>query len=68
MSDDAWTPTARERPPRDAKVDWITSTGQVVRGGTYAGGLIWLLPTPSTMHVYYTPQFWRLHHERKATP
>lgn len=44
--------TARLRP-----LEWITPSGEVVRG-TFAGGLVWF-PEGSDMYVYYTPTFWR---------
>lgn len=55
-----WAQTAKELPPKDAKVDWIAPNGDVVIGGTFAGGAAWY-PPDSSMYVYYAPVFWRLH-------
>lgn len=52
-----WTPYAQERPRRDSLVEWITPSGQVVKG-RYQGGLVWY-PEGSEMYVYYTPTYWR---------
>jgi hypothetical protein len=52
-----WTPCTRSRPEKNQRVEWITPSGEVVRG-KYAGGLIWF-PEGSPMYIYYTPICWR---------
>jgi len=56
MSD--YTPVSTALPPKDTPIEWITPSGQIVRG-TFAGGAIWF-PEGSGVYIYYTPTFWRL--------
>jgi hypothetical protein len=53
-----FTPVAEQLPPKDAPIEWITPSGQIVRG-RWAGGACWF-PEGSNMYVYYTPISWRL--------
>ena len=50
--------TDRKLPAKNAAVEWISPSGEVVRG-KYLGGVVWL-PEGSSMYVYYTPEFWKL--------
>lgn len=50
-----YTPTTKALPERDRPIEWISYSGQIVRG-TYCG--VWL-PEGSDMYVYYQPAFWR---------
>lgn len=53
-----FTPTTDGLPPVDAKIEWISPSGQIVRGVFY-GGAVWL-PEGSDVYVYYQPVFWRV--------
>ncbi len=53
MSD--YTPTTKALPERGRLVEWISYSGEVVRG-TFDG--VWY-PQGSTIYVYYQPVFWR---------
>lgn len=57
MNDD-YTMTNLELPPTGMPLEWITPSGEIVRG-KFAGGAVWF-PEGSNMYVYYTPVFWRL--------
>lgn len=45
-------------PPRNTLIEWITPSGEIVRG-KWCGGAVWY-PEGSAMYVYYTPLSWRL--------
>lgn len=54
---EGWHPTS-ELPPEGVRVDWMTSTGDIVYNG-FRRGQLWF--TEGGMYVYYTPGFWRFH-------
>jgi hypothetical protein len=63
-TEERWFPTDcdnpdERRPKRGQKIDWIAPNGEVVKGGTFEGGAVWMLP--EGLYVYYTPPFWRPH-------
>lgn len=53
-------------PPRNVPIEWITPSGEAVRG-KWLGGMIWM-PENSDMYVYYTPLSWRLVPVQAADP
>lgn len=53
-----FTRTAIKRPPKDTPIEWIAPEGTLI-SGKWAGGAVWF-PENSNMHIYYTPEFWRL--------
>lgn len=57
-ADEGWRNFQNDPPTEPQKVDWIAPDGDVIRGGEYAGGIIWLLPDSDT-YIYYDPVFWR---------
>lgn len=57
MSEQSWTPLGTAKPEINRPIEWITPSGEVVRG-KFAGGLVWF-PEGSGMYIYYTPTFWR---------
>jgi hypothetical protein len=60
MPDSSWTPYAASRPNPDTKVEWLTPSGEQVRG-TFCGGVVWI-PEGSDCYIYYTPTYWRYIH------
>jgi hypothetical protein len=55
---ESWTPYGYGTlPAKGQKVEWLTPSGEVVRG-TYVGGVIWM-PEGSGVYIYYTPTYWR---------
>lgn len=59
-----WVRTDERLPEEGTAVDWIGPDGTEVRGGTFAGGDIWMLPG-GEVYVYYTPVCWRPSAEAK---
>lgn len=56
MTQRDFTPV-QERPPKNVLIEWITPSGQLVRG-KYCGGAVWM-PEGSSTYGYYTPTYWR---------
>jgi len=54
--EERWFQTESLKPTKGQKVDWMMSTGEIVKSGTYQG--LWMLPN-SEVYVYYTPRYWR---------
>ena len=62
-----WTPITESLPvdgseslPVDGdRVDWITSGGDVIRGGIKGPGGLWFLPHTGQIYAYYKPVAWR---------
>ena len=51
-----WTNVEFLTPDNDKKLNWISPSGDVVKGGPYHKGL-WFLP--DGMYVYYQPTYWQ---------
>jgi hypothetical protein len=52
-----WIPYGERLPEKNQMVEWLTPSGEIVRG-KYLGGVIWM-PEGSGMYIYYTPTNWR---------
>lgn len=59
---EGWVATDMHEPPKNTKIDWMTSTGDIVYGGTKQGNL-WFLP--DGVYCYYRPAFWRISKQEK---
>jgi hypothetical protein len=54
-----WVTTAERRPPRAARIDWISREGYEESFGLYHGKGRW--ETREGLVVAYTPRYWRPH-------
>lgn len=52
-----WTPLSSGYPEKGKSIEWITPSGEVVRG-EFFGGAVWI-PEGSNCYGYYTPTYWR---------
>jgi hypothetical protein len=53
-----WIPVGKWPPADNQRVDWITPSGDVVKGGRYCSRL-WFLPPKHDCYCYYQPTYWR---------
>jgi len=56
---DGWTLTEQRKPPREARIDWISKWGHRQNFGRYIGYGQW--ETSDGFIVAYKPHRWRLH-------
>jgi hypothetical protein len=52
------TDDVSSHPPKYVLIEWITPSGQIVRG-KWLGGIVWM-PEGSSTYVYYQPISWRI--------